>query len=225
MSGRRVFQCSACGAPLETPVACPSCGAVQPLTDPATPFDVLGLEPAFVLDERELRRRLTRFSRLVHPDFFGTADAATRERAEQNSARLNQAFDVLSDDAARADWLVVHLGGPAENQERTMPQAFLVEVLEWNEVLEEATAARSTGSAAGQARGSGGVDPRVEALAGELGQRRTSALHALRGLLEPLPERGSPRLATARRELNALRYLDRALRQIESLRLAHAARR
>jgi len=216
MSARRVLPCSACGAPLETPVACAACGAVQEVADAATPFDVLGLEPTHALDERELRRRLTSFSRLAHPDFFGTADAATRERAEQNSARLNQAFDLLSDDARRADWLVVHLGGPAESQDRAMPQAFLVEVLDWNEILEEAAAA---------ARSSSDVDPRVDALAVELTERRGAAQQALRKLLDPLPEPGSPRLTAARRELNGLRYLDRALRQIESLRLSRAERR
>ncbi len=198
---------------LETPVACAACGAVQAVSDTATPFDVLGLEPTHALDESELRRRLTRFSRLVHPDFFATADASTRERAEQSSARLNQAFDVLSDDARRADWLVVHLGGPAESQDRAMPQAFLVEVLDWNEILEDAAAGR------------GDVDPRVDALASDLTERRGAAQQALRKLLDPLPERGSPRLTAARRELNVLRYLDRALRQIETLRLARAERR
>jgi DnaJ-domain-containing protein 1 len=212
----QVSSCSACGARLETPVACAACGAVHDVPESATPFEVLGLEPTHALDEHELRRRLTRFSRLVHPDFFGTADAATRERAGRSSARLNQAFDVLSDDARRADWLVVHLGGPAENQDRAMPQAFLAEVLEWNEVLEEAAAT---------ARSSSDVDPRVDALAVELTARRGAALQALRKLLEPLPERGSPRLTAARRELNVLRYLDRALGQIESLRLSRAERR
>ena len=53
----------------------------------------------------------------------------------------------------------------------------------------------------------------------------TAGLDRIANLLDPLPERGSPRLAAARSELNALRYLDRALREIESLRLARAERR
>lgn len=204
--------CPACGAPLETPVACGACGAVLAVSDSATPFELFGLPPGFAVDERDLRRRSTRFSRLVHPDFFAASDPAVRERAERNSARLNLAFDVLSDAARRADWLVVHLGGPTEETERAMPQAFLMEVLEWNELLEEARAAS-------------GMDPRIEPLAAELGARRQAALVRIASLLDPLPVRGSAQLAAARRELNALRYLDRALGEIDTLRLARAERR
>lgn len=204
--------CSACGTPLETPVACASCGSVHSVAESATPFELLGLLPSFVVDERDLRRRLTRFSRLVHPDFFSAAESDVRERAERNSARLNSAFETLSDAIRRADWLVAHLDGPTEEAERSMPKPFLLEVLEWNEVLEEARAASKP-------------DPRVDALADDLSVRREASLRTITRLLEPLPARGSPALTTARRELNAVRYLDRALRTIEALRLAHAERR
>jgi len=204
--------CSACGAPLETPVACGTCGAVHAVEDSATPFELLGLAPSFRLEERELRRRSTRYARLVHPDFFTAAETRIRELAERNSARLNSAFETLAQLTQRADWLVVHLGGPSEDAERAMPQPFLLEVLEWNEVLEEA-------------RTSSGVDSRIEPLFAELTARRAANLAQIDELLEPLPERNSGALVLARRELNALRYLDRALREIESLRLARAERR
>lgn len=205
--------CEACGAPLETLVACAACSAVRAVPDVATPFAVLGLEPPrFDVDEPDLRRRRTRASRLVHPDFFGAAAPDARERAERNSALLNRAYDVLADPARRADWLVLHLGGPSEESDRAMAPDFLAEVLDWNEVLEEA-------------RASDRLDPRVEPLAADLARRREEGLARLARLLVPTPARGAPALAAARRELNALRYLDRALREIESQRLARAERR
>lgn len=204
--------CSACGAPLETPIACGACGAVHSVADSPTPYEILGLAPSYRLDERDLRRRSTRFSRWVHPDFFTAAEPRVRDLAERNSARLNSAFETLAQPTQRADWLVIHLGGPTEDAERAMPQSFLLEVLEWNEVLEEA-------------RSSTTLDARVEPLSTELTARRAANLAQLEALLEPLPEKNSSRLVLARRELNALRYLDRALREIESLRLARAERR
>src|SRR5688572_25983742 len=119
-----VQSCPACGAPLETPVACGACGAIHEVADSATPFEVLGLEPSARVDERDLRRRLTRFSRLVHPDFYAAAEPAVRERAEQSSARLNQAFEVVADPARRADRIVLDLGGPTEEADRAMPPEF-----------------------------------------------------------------------------------------------------
>ena len=78
-----------------------------------------------------------------------------------------------------------------------MPKAFLLEVLEWNEALEEAREAPA------------GSPPRarLEALTGELERARGEALERLGALLTPLPPDGAPQLTEARRELNALRYL------------------
>jgi hypothetical protein len=96
-----------------------------------------------------------------------------------------------------------------------MPQAFLLEVLEWNEILEEARA-RPAAS---------GPDPRLAGLGETLAARRADALRAVAARLEPLPARGAPGLRDVRRELNAVRYLDRALGELESLRLARAEAR
>jgi hypothetical protein len=44
-------------------------------------------------------------------------------------------------------------------------------------------------------------------------------------LLEPLPAYGSESLREARRALNVVRYVDRALSELESLRLSRAEAR
>lgn len=106
------------------------------------------------------------------------------------------------------------LGGPDAEKERELPRAFLVEVLEWNEGLEALAepGARDAGA-------------RLDALTNELEARRAQTLAATQRLLEPLPPRGAPNLARARQELNALRYLDRALADLEALRSGNPARR
>jgi molecular chaperone HscB len=207
--------CPKCGAKLETPLGCSSCGVLfSPSTQP-TPFEVFGLAPAFAVDATELKRRLLRFSRILHPDYFGAADAATRQLAERNSAMLNEAHDTLSDAATRADWLVRWLGGPGDSDKRDMPKSFLLEVLEWNETLETAREA-APGSSERAA---------LDALEQTLRDRRATILAGVERLLTPLPERGSSKLADARAELNALRYLDKTLAEIAALRLDHATSR
>lgn len=208
-----MLRCPRCDAELANPAICAACGSLLEILDHATPFAVLGLAgPDHAVDATDLRKRLLKLTRAVHPDFFATADAHVRELAEKNSARLNDAYAILSDDVARADWLVTHLGGPDEQTERAMPPAFLAEVLEWNEILEEA-------------RSSGGDDPRLVDLERDLRARRASALTAVTALLTPLPAPGAPVLRRVRAELNAVRYVDRALSEIGNLRLARAARR
>lgn len=207
--------CPRCGAPLATPLACGACGALPELEGAPSPFEVMDLELAYEVDTPALRRKLFELARLVHPDYFATADAATRARAERASALLHQAYETLSDDLARADWLIAALGGPREGELRDMPKPFLLEVLEWNEVLEEA---RAAGAAEG-------ARARLRSLSSELTSARDGALERLRARLSPLPARESDALREARRELNALRYLQRTLEQIEALRLEQAAAR
>lgn len=207
--------CPRCGAERTTPLACDACGVLSPPADALGPFEALGFAPAWKVDASALRKRLLALTRRTHPDFFADADAEQRELAERNSALANQAHETLADDLARADWLVTHLGGPREGELRDMPQAFLMEVLEWNETLEAA-------------RGAGPGSPareRLGALARELESARAAALARLGALLDPLPARGAPELVSARREINALRYVRRTLDQIEALRLERASPR
>ena len=207
-------RCPRCSAVLETPLGCLACGALAPLggSDPG-PFEILGIAPSFAVDVQDLRRRLLRLSRMTHPDFFATAAPDERQRAERATAMLNAAYATLTDDAARAEHLVLSLGGPDENAERAMPPAFLEEALEWNEAIEAA-----------KAGGEGGRDP-LRALRETLEGKRAEALEAAGGSLDPLPPHGSPKLTEARRALNVVRYVDRALGEIEALRLSRAEAR
>lgn len=207
--------CRHCAAFLESLLVCTACRALQPVEGEPDPFRLLGYERTQRLDEREVERCVLRLSRLVHPDVFAVASPEERALAERNTALLNRAREVLVDPVRRADLLVRSLGGPADDEERQMPQEFLLEVLEWNEALEEARSADPGSPARASAA----------ALAESLAERRSQCVARLESLLEPLPERGSPALVEARRTLNAIRYLDRALADLEALRLEEAASR
>jgi molecular chaperone HscB len=174
---------------------------------------VFGLVPTWSVDREALRVQLLALTRRVHPDYF-VSDDEQRALAERNTAELNAAYDVLDDDFRRADWLVRAQGGPDEKAERQMPQAFLMEVLEWNEALDEAKSA---------APGSPARD--LSALESTLRQQRDETFTSLAQLFDLLPGSGSPALTDARRLLNAARYLDRTLAEIASLRLEQASSR
>ena len=199
--------CSDCEAELASPLVCEACGVLQACAESPTPFAVMGLEPGPVIDEAALKKRLLQLSRAMHPDFFGGADEELKQLAIDNTAELNSAFELLSDDMARADWLIRSLGGPKESDERQMPRAFLIEVMEWNELLEEASDA----------------EPGSEehAVAHELGatleNERKTIMKAVADSLTPLPESGSAALTDIRKQLNAVRYVDRALSQLAEL--------
>jgi len=167
------------------------------------------MDASWQVDRKLLKKQLLRFSRAVHPDYFATAPESTRTRAEEASAALNSAFQILKDDFRRADWLVTDLGGPTESEERQMPQVFLMQVMDWNEVLEDASGA-AQGSAQWQA---------MEALNAELGCERDGRFTTIAQQLTPLPSAGSAVLSDTRKELNAVRYIDRTRGEIKRLKL------
>ena len=211
-------ECPSCGAGLETPLCCDACGVLlAPGVEP-DPFEVLGLPRSYEVDEKDLKARLLRFSRRVHPDFFATAPEEQRQLAEGNTAILNRAYATLADDFRRGDHLVKSAGGPSEKDEREMPQAFLVEVLEWNETLEAVREAPP--GAAGEADRAG-----LAELETSLQAEREDAFTALASALVPLPESGAEALVDARKRLNAIRYIDRTLGEIRDMRLQQAATR
>ncbi|MEL6429039.1 MAG: iron-sulfur cluster co-chaperone HscB C-terminal domain-containing protein [Planctomycetota bacterium] len=170
-------------------------GALRPVPEDVSPFAILGLAPSMEVDAKDLGKRLRAITRRVHPDFYATAGEEERALAERNNAALNEAYETIADPARRADHLVRSLGGPTEKDLGDMPQAFLMEVMEWNEVLEEAV----PGS------------PDLASLATELEQQREQTLARIQAALTPLPPAGDSALAEVRRALNALRYLERAL--------------
>lgn len=201
--------CSNCHSRLETPLVCHSCHHLVPLDREPNPYAAFGLPLAFAVDKEQLRKKQLQLTRLMHPDFFGGENAALRKLAERNTAELNRAYELLKDDAARAEWLVRELGGPTQEAVRDMPPEFLMEVMEWNEALEEA-------------RGTDARSPkrmRLAPLRAELTERRRVLLAKIASNLDPLPPIGDPRLVQLRRDLNAVRYLDRALTELAELLL------
>lgn len=202
--------CSDCGKALESVLCCAHCGSLQQISGPQDPFLVLGLEPSFAIDSKSLDRQLLTLQRRMHPDFFSSESPEIRARAEHNTAELNSAHECLATESQRAETLLARLGGPDRESERQMPKSFLMEVLDWNEILEEG---RDGDAQAAQAA----LD-----LGSELLEKRAELFAEIGRLFDPLPSPGDSTLLEIRRALNAVRYLDRALHQIEELRLENS---
>ncbi len=203
--------CRSCQAPLEFPLGCARCGSLFTPPPGLSPFEILGLQRSARVDATALKKRLTKLSRVVHPDFFAAAEPAARALAERHSAELNRAYEILADDALRAATLLDELGAPNERQRGPLAPSFLAQALEWNERLDEL---------AGAPR-----DEREHALAkleAELEAKKRSGLERVLASLDPLPPHSAAVLAEARTTLDELRYVDRALERAAALRNAPA---
>ena len=158
-------------------------------------FDVLGMEATFDLDTDALRRAWLKKSLSAHPDRAGGD-----EEAREVSARLNEAKRTLEDEESRANALLARLGGPSKEAEKSLPDGFLMEIMELREGLESAQMA---GDPAGLA-------PHRERAERE----RAARVARVRDLFSS--ELDDSTLRAIRVELNAWRYLERMLEQIEA---------
>jgi len=164
------------------------------------PFATLGLPRDFKIDRAPIQRAYLTEAAKSHPDRF--ADPLRRREAEQRSAEVNRARVILEDDEQRAECLLALLGGPGKSEDQTLPDGFLQEILEVRQELEEA---RRSGDAPRRAG--------VERWADEQRNAHRQRVEALfDGAKGPTT---SESLRAVRHELNAWRYIERLIEQLD----------
>jgi len=172
------------------------------------PFARLGLPRRFDLDRPALEKAYVKASARHHPDRAGD-DPEARAEAERTSAAISDAYARLRDDEARANLLLELLGGPDRSEGRDLPDGFLMEMMETREQMEA-----DLGGPDAEAKRSRWTDWARE--------RRRERLAAVAPRFDRLLGNGMPDEAERERlireirvELNALRYVERMLEQLD----------
>ncbi len=161
-------------------------------------FAVLGLPRLFDVDPRALQQAYLRRSAALHPD--RVQDPLAQAEAQREAARLNDARAVLADDEQRANLLLSLVGGPAKEQDKSLPDGFLVQMMLVRQEMEAALAADDAGER-----------QRLEQWAI---RQRQAHIDAVRKGFAPGSTPDLQRLAVIRRELNAWRYIERMIEQL-----------
>ena len=104
-------------------------------------FDVLGLSPRFDIERAQVQQAYLRAVSAAHPDLAG-GESGARVTA------INAARQALEDPEQRAALVLARLGGPGKDRDRSLPDGFLMAMMEAREALEpRATARASSGCA------------------------------------------------------------------------------
>ena len=110
-------------------------------------FALFGLPERFAIDAAALDRAYRDLQKQVHPDRFAGQGAAEQRVALQWATRANEAYSALRDPLQRATYLCVLRGhDPVDERDTKMPQAFLMQQLEWREALDEARSSHDDGA-------------------------------------------------------------------------------
>jgi len=113
----------------------PRAAVVEPASQ-VSYFAALELPEQLSIDRKDLEARFYRLSRTLHPDRFARAAPEEQQRALDASALLNDAYRVLRDPVARAEYLL-SLRGLVPADSKSVPPELLEEVFELNMALEE----------------------------------------------------------------------------------------
>ncbi len=102
-------------------------------------FSLFGLSACFDLDVDVLERAWRAVAAQVHPDRYATGSPAERRVAMQWAARANEAYRQLHDPLLRARYLCERAGVDLQVETNTaMDPAFLLQQMEWREMLAQA---------------------------------------------------------------------------------------
>lgn len=163
---------------------------------PTDAFTALGLRAVFDLTDAQIEGAYLERIAALHPDSSGGSPQGA------DAAELNRARQILRDPERRADHLLALGGGPSAEQNRSLPDGFLAEMMSLREEIE-----------------AGGNDPaprerwRTWALKerGAYAAKVSGQFAALAGLAG---EEAAKARGQIRTTLNAWRYIERLIEQL-----------
>lgn len=109
-------------------------------------FDLFEVPRKLWMEMSALEKKFLQLSWKLHPDKFVNASAAEQELSLKRSSELNDAYRVLRDPVARAEYLLELEGMRKEGEHKQQaPPELLEEVFELNESLDELRDAKASG--------------------------------------------------------------------------------
>ena len=118
---------------------CPVCGSIQPPSPHRTHFERLGVADSFAQDQDELLKMHRQEQRRFHPDRFVAKGDTERRLSLEHATALNDAYRILKDPCARAEYMLKLRGCDVTNDDKqvSLSPMFLMEVMELREVIDE----------------------------------------------------------------------------------------
>jgi molecular chaperone HscB len=98
-------------------------------------FEFYGLPLSFNPDTALVKQKFYEFSKKYHPDFYINESEEKQSEVLEMSTINNKAYQVLTDPQKRLPYILELKGLLAEGEHYVLPQEFLMDMMEINEVL------------------------------------------------------------------------------------------
>lgn len=199
----RPVMCTECKQPMDSPVCCAGCGALNPLPPSMfTYFELFAMEPTYDVDTAALRRKYLSLSRSIHPDVAGRTAGGQRAQSLALSSGLNRAYETLRNPVDRAEYLLRLAGGPSAADDKSVPGELLAEVMMIREEIEEAV--------------QGGDRETLQSTRRVVLDRQRATLAEIADICRGTDLKDAATQKRLRQQLNAVKYLNNLLDQVPS---------
>lgn len=102
-------------------------------------FEVYELPVQLVVHKQVLKKKYFELSRRFHPDYFAQQDEAAQQEALEQSALINKAFKIFSNRDETLRYVLELKGLLTENEKYDLPPDFLMDMMDLNERLADAS--------------------------------------------------------------------------------------
>lgn len=100
-------------------------------------FELFGIPVTLKVDKNGLSKRYFDLQKQFHPDYFANGSEDEKEEALEKSSVANKAYKTFQSQDATIKYVLQLKGLLQEEEKYTLPPAFLMEVLELNEMKME----------------------------------------------------------------------------------------
>ena len=105
-------------------------------------FELYQIPISFQPNLTEVKKQFYKLSRAYHPDFYSTETAAEKDRVLALSAMVNKAYEVFQDPSSIIKYVLQLKGLIEEDEKYQLSPQFLMEVMDLNELLMDASDAQ-----------------------------------------------------------------------------------
>ena len=100
-------------------------------------FELYEIPISFSPNQEVIKQKFYALSKKYHPDFYINESEEKQEEVLELSTLNNKAFQVLKDDQKRLHYVLELKGHLVEGENYSLPQSFLMEMMEVNEAIME----------------------------------------------------------------------------------------
>lgn len=100
-------------------------------------FELFEFEIAPIIDKSLLTKKYLQLQKRYHPDNYSLSDENEQNQSLEMSSLINKAFAVFKDDLKTIGYFLEIKGLISEDEKYQLPPAFLMEMMEVNEQIDE----------------------------------------------------------------------------------------